>query len=101
MPAQGVAAINTADCRQGAISHPGEGPFFRGTGSGKESPAWARAIGMSGARKGCEEAEIVKKTIFVIDDDPDILDSISAILSAEGFAVETAMSGDEGIEKLP
>lgn len=42
-----------------------------------------------------------KKTIFVIDDDPDILDSISAILSAEGFAVETAMSGDEGIEKLP
>ncbi len=41
-----------------------------------------------------------KKMIFVIDDDPDILDSISAILSAEGFAVETAMSGEEGIEKL-
>lgn len=41
-----------------------------------------------------------KKLIFVIDDDPDILDSISAILAAEGFAVETAMSGDEGIEKM-
>ncbi|HSV96559.1 MAG TPA: response regulator [Spirochaetota bacterium] len=41
-----------------------------------------------------------KKLIFIIDDDPDILDSISAILSAEGFAVETAMSGEEGIEKL-
>jgi FixJ family two-component response regulator len=26
-----------------------------------------------------------KKLVFVIDDDPDILDSISAILSAEGL----------------
>jgi CheY-like chemotaxis protein len=41
-----------------------------------------------------------KKLIYVIDDDPDILDSISAILTAEGFAVETAMSGEEGIVRL-
>ncbi len=41
-----------------------------------------------------------KKLILIIDDDPDIIESISAILSAEGFAVETAMSGQEGVEKL-
>ncbi len=40
------------------------------------------------------------KLIFVIDDDPDILDSITAILTAEGFAVETATSGEEGIARL-
>ena len=38
-----------------------------------------------------------KKVILVIDDDPDILDSIKAILSANGFDVATAMSGKEGI----
>ncbi|MCU0844618.1 MAG: response regulator [Spirochaetes bacterium] len=41
-----------------------------------------------------------KKLIFVIDDDPDIIDSISAVLTAEGFAVEIAMSGEEGIARL-
>ncbi len=41
-----------------------------------------------------------KKVILVIDDDPDILDSIKAILSANGFDVETAMSGKEGVEKV-
>ncbi|HSV96223.1 MAG TPA: response regulator [Spirochaetota bacterium] len=40
-----------------------------------------------------------RKLILIIDDDPDILESISAILATEGFAVETAMSGDEGVEK--
>ncbi|HDP80754.1 MAG TPA: response regulator [Spirochaetes bacterium] len=41
-----------------------------------------------------------KKLIFVIDDDPDIIDSTSAVLKAEGFDVATAMSGEEGIEKM-
>ncbi len=41
-----------------------------------------------------------KKVILVIDDDPDILDSIKAILSANGFDVATAMSGKEGTEKV-
>ncbi len=39
-----------------------------------------------------------KKMILIIDDDPDILDSITAILKAEGFDTATAMSGEEGIE---
>jgi two-component system, OmpR family, alkaline phosphatase synthesis response regulator PhoP len=41
-----------------------------------------------------------KKLILVIDDDPDILDSVKAILGANGFEVETAMSGKEGTEKV-
>jgi two-component system alkaline phosphatase synthesis response regulator PhoP len=39
-----------------------------------------------------------KKVILVIDDDPDIVTSIQAILEKEGFSVVTAMSGDEGIK---
>lgn len=39
------------------------------------------------------------KKILIIDDDPDILDSISAILSSNGYATVTAQSGKEGIEK--
>lgn len=41
-----------------------------------------------------------KKLILVVDDDPDILDSIKAILNAEGFETATAMSGQEGIEAM-
>jgi len=41
-----------------------------------------------------------KKVILVIDDDPDILDSIKAILSANGFDVVTAMSGKEGVDAV-
>jgi len=38
-----------------------------------------------------------EKKILVIDDDPDILDSISAILSSEGYNVITATDGKEGV----
>lgn len=41
-----------------------------------------------------------KKLILVIDDDPDILDSIKAILSANEFDVATAMSGKEGVDAI-
>lgn len=40
------------------------------------------------------------KKILVIDDDPDILESISAILSSEGFDVVTAADGKEGFDKF-
>lgn len=40
------------------------------------------------------------KKILVIDDDPDILESISAILNSEGFNVVTAMDGKEGYDKF-
>jgi DNA-binding response OmpR family regulator len=38
------------------------------------------------------------KTIFIIDDDPDIIESVSAILTSKGFKVITALSGKEGVE---
>lgn len=40
------------------------------------------------------------KKILVIDDDPDILESILAILQSEGYSVVTAMDGKEGLEKF-
>ena len=43
---------------------------------------------------------MVKKMILIIDDDPDIIDSIKVILESSGFAVTTAMSGQEGIDAL-
>ncbi len=40
------------------------------------------------------------KKILLIDDDPKILVLQKTILSKEGYAVETAADGREGIEKL-
>ena len=40
------------------------------------------------------------KKILVIDDDPDILESITMVLKSENFTVVTAYDGAEGIEKF-
>lgn len=37
------------------------------------------------------------KKILVIDDDPDILDSVKAILEGNGYQVATAQSGEDGV----
>ncbi len=37
------------------------------------------------------------KKVLVIDDDPDILDSVKAILEGNGYQVATAQSGEEGV----
>jgi two-component system alkaline phosphatase synthesis response regulator PhoP len=39
-----------------------------------------------------------KKTILVIDDDPDIIETVHTILSAKGYAVIPASSGRQGLE---
>ncbi len=41
-----------------------------------------------------------KKLILIIDDDPDILDSMKVILENNGYTTATAMSGKEGIEAV-
>lgn len=39
-----------------------------------------------------------KKKIFIIDDDPDILESLKVILQSHDYDVDTASNRDEGIE---
>ena len=41
-----------------------------------------------------------KATILVVDDDPDIVESLSLVLRSESYNVETASSADEAIEKV-
>jgi CheY-like chemotaxis protein len=38
-----------------------------------------------------------QKLILLIDDDPDVLEAVSAVLGSRGFAVRTAASGKEGL----
>jgi CheY-like chemotaxis protein len=38
--------------------------------------------------------------VLVVDDDPDILEALSEILEAEGFAVRRARNGQEALERL-
>ncbi len=40
-----------------------------------------------------------EKKILIIDDDPDFVDSIRAVLEARGYKVESAPDGTEGIKK--
>lgn len=40
------------------------------------------------------------KTILVVDDEPDIRDSVKMILESRGYSVETAENGDECLEKI-
>ena len=42
----------------------------------------------------------VQLPIVIIDDEPFILRSLSYLLTREGFAVETAGNGEEGLEKI-
>ncbi len=41
----------------------------------------------------------MKTTVFVVDDEPDIRDSVKTLLEQEGYAVETAENGPQFIEK--
>ncbi len=41
-----------------------------------------------------------KKTVIVIDDDPDVLEATRAVLEGGGYAVETATSGPAGLERV-
>lgn len=40
-----------------------------------------------------------QKKVLVIDDEPDIIDVIQTVLSSNGFAVVSALNGEEGMEK--
>ena len=40
-----------------------------------------------------------EKRILIIDDDEDIVESLSTLLSSAGYAVDTAVNGEEAIKK--
>lgn len=40
-----------------------------------------------------------EKTILVVDDDPDIVETMKMVLESAGYKVETAANGTEGLEK--
>ena len=54
--------------------------------------------------KRCGAAEVpkqmVQKKILVVDDEPDIVESIKAVLEREGYSVVTAGNGTEALKKL-
>ena len=41
-----------------------------------------------------------QQTVIVIDDDPDMIESTKVILRGAGFAVESALSGREGLARI-
>ena len=48
---------------------------------------------------GFKKVNMSTKKILLIDDEPDILELLSYNLTKEGYLVETAKNGVEGIEK--
>lgn len=40
------------------------------------------------------------KTILVVDDEPDVRDSVKMILNANGYEVATAVDGDDCLQKV-
>ena len=41
-----------------------------------------------------------KKTVLIIDDDPDVVEATKVILEGAGLAVETAYTGREGLDRI-
>jgi CheY-like chemotaxis protein len=52
------------------------------------------------APTGVKTAVVAVKNILVVDDDPHILTLLSELLSASGFHVETASTGEAGLEMI-
>lgn len=42
----------------------------------------------------------MQKTILIVDDEPDIIDSVRIILEKNGYNVETAIDGEDCLKKL-
>ena len=40
------------------------------------------------------------KTVIIIDDDPDVVEAIKAILESAGYGVATALEAEEGLERI-
>lgn len=58
-----------------------------------------RGLGME-STTAVNSEQSPEKVILVVDDDPDILEALSDILLAEGFAVRRARNGQEALARL-
>jgi CheY-like chemotaxis protein len=47
-----------------------------------------------------DRKQISPKIVLIIDDDPDLLEATSFALESEGFDIETARHGEEGLQRL-
>jgi len=43
---------------------------------------------------------MAKKTIIIIDDDPDVVEATKVVLQSAGFGVASAFTGREGLERV-
>jgi CheY-like chemotaxis protein len=59
----------------------------------------AMVLGMESTTEANSE-QSSEKVILVVDDDPDILEALSDILVAEGFAVRRARNGQEALARF-
>jgi two-component system alkaline phosphatase synthesis response regulator PhoP len=41
-----------------------------------------------------------KKTVFLVDDDPDFVDAVRAVVESDGYACEVAYDGQECLDKV-
>jgi CheY-like chemotaxis protein len=55
---------------------------------------------LSGAMRAHPHAEGQNDTVLVVDDDTSILDTVTAILSGEGYEVVSAASGQEALDAV-
>ena len=51
-------------------------------------------------REAEETDRAVPERVLVVDDEPFIVGAFSRLLQAEGYEVESASAGDEGLEKV-
>jgi len=55
---------------------------------------------MNAREVNMRKKKISRKKILIIDDDPDIVKTTKGSLECEGYKVNTAYSGEEGLEKI-
>ncbi len=51
------------------------------------------------SKKGVEKAEVFQKKILYVEDHEDTAEAVKTILSRNGFEIEVALSGKDGIRK--
>jgi CheY-like chemotaxis protein len=72
----------------------GEGPFRVEIGSEQSAPAWRRSLSAPERRDAS-----ARRSILVVDDDPDTLSLVAEVLEEEGYDVQRAGGGREALTR--